>query len=529
MSRFSGWGSLVCWLMGAGVVLLGARLAAAAVWYVSPWGSDLASGQALNEAFQTLQYAVDRSSAGDVIYADQGTYNLGSATGYPETSPVAVRVAVYKAVELESLFGAETTIIEGAPNAEVNKCGPNAMRGVYLGSGARLRGFTVRNGHTSDTPGDMRFDSGGGIYAMDGSYIYDCVIEECSALFAGGGAYGGEYNRCRFVRNSNIQGGMGVGGGVSSARLYHCQIVSNDVVGASLFSNFGAHGGGASYSTLYNCYVEGNRVLNGLGGGLYQCTAYNGVILNNDVDMLNPDDVSPYRGYGGGVYGGQMFNCTIALNTTTKEGGGVAGVTNGVNCVIVDNLAPWGNNNCLQSALTYSSSQPAPAGTGNILCTRQFVGASTGNYHLAASAPCRDAGQWMAWMESWPWDFDRNLRISGAAVDMGAYEYVASAAWDEGYQDLGGGWRRLSWFGDYVPMGAEGWIWHNKHGFLFAAVGSTPADVWFYANDMGWLWTGSATYPYLYRSSDGAWLWYNGATNPRWFRNMTAGTWESRP
>ena len=87
----------------------------------------------------------------------------------------------------------------------------------------------------------------------------------------------------------------------------------------------------------------------------------------------------------------------------------------------------------------------------------------------------------------------------------------------------------MTWFGDYVPMGGAGWIWHNKHGFLYPTSASTPADIWFYTNDMGWLWTSSTKYPFLYRASDDVWLWYNGATNPRWFRNMTAGTWESRP
>ena len=101
-------------------------------------------------------------------------------------------------------------------------------------------------------------------------------------------------------------------------------------------------------------------------------------------------------------------------------------------------------------------------------------------------------------------------------------------AWDNGYTDLGGGWRRLAWFGDYANMGS-GWIWHNKHGFLFASASSTPSDIWFFANDMGWLWTGNTTYPYLYRSSPSAWLWYNGSRNPRWFRNMTANTWENWP
>ena len=106
---------------------------------------------------------------------------------------------------------------------------------------------------------------------------------------------------------------------------------------------------------------------------------------------------------------------------------------------------------------------------------------------------------------------------------------TTSPGWDAGYTDLGGGWRRLGWFGDYVPMGGEGWIWHNKHGFLYVAANSTPSGVWFYCNDRGWLWTSATVYPYIYRSSPAAWLWYNGSSHPRWFRNMTTGQWESWP
>ena len=100
-------------------------------------------------------------------------------------------------------------------------------------------------------------------------------------------------------------------------------------------------------------------------------------------------------------------------------------------------------------------------------------------------------------------------------------------AWDAGYQDIGGGWRRLAWFGDYVPMGGEGWIWHNRHGFFFVPANALPESIWLYAQDMGWLWTGNTVYPFLFRNQDGAWLWYNGATNPRWFVNMATGQWES--
>ena len=83
--------------------------------------------------------------------------------------------------------------------------------------------------------------------------------------------------------------------------------------------------------------------------------------------------------------------------------------------------------------------------------------------------------------------------------------------------------------GPYTYTVADGWIWHNRHGFFFVAEPSTPDSIWLFAQDMGWLWTRRTVYPFLFRSSDGAWLWYNGSTNPRWFRNMSTGTWESRP
>ena len=105
----------------------------------------------------------------------------------------------------------------------------------------------------------------------------------------------------------------------------------------------------------------------------------------------------------------------------------------------------------------------------------------------------------------------------------------AAPEWDEGYEDIGNGWRRLVWFGDYAPMGQDGWIWHNRHGFYYVSGDSVPESVYLFSADMGWLWTGDATYPHLYRFSDESWLWYNGTVGPRWFMNLTSSQWESWP
>jgi len=129
----------------------------------------------------------------------------------------------------------------------------------------------------------------------------------------------------------------------------------------------------------------------------------------------------------------------------------------------------------------------------------------------------------------WQYDKDGSVEENLDCGWVDAVVWTPGGGWDTGYQALGSGWRRLTWFGDYIPMGSDGWIWHNKHGFFFVAASSTPQSIWFYAQDMGWLWTSSSGYPFLYRSRDQVWLWYNGARNPRWFRNMTTGQWERWP
>lgn len=99
--------------------------------------------------------------------------------------------------------------------------------------------------------------------------------------------------------------------------------------------------------------------------------------------------------------------------------------------------------------------------------------------------------------------------------------------WDYGRQSIGGGWWRLDWFGDYAPMGLDGWVWHGQHGFVCIGATATMEDIWMFTADMGWLWTSAGDYPFLFRNDDGAWLWYNGETNPRWFYNFTTEEWES--
>ncbi len=102
--------------------------------------------------------------------------------------------------------------------------------------------------------------------------------------------------------------------------------------------------------------------------------------------------------------------------------------------------------------------------------------------------------------------------------------------WNAGATDRGGGWFSSPWFGGYVELGAANpnWIWHQQHGNMWVEPSSTPAGVWFWTPDRGWLWTRSEWYPYIYRWDNNRWYWYQkGSTNPRHLLDLQTGRWEN--
>src|SRR6476620_9394009 len=84
-------------------------------------------------AATSIQQAIDAATNGDVVLVNDGIYQSGSAAANG-----ANRVAVNKAVLVQSANGAASTIIDGG----------QAMRCVYLANGAALAGFTLTNGST---------------------------------------------------------------------------------------------------------------------------------------------------------------------------------------------------------------------------------------------------------------------------------------------------------------------------------------------------------------------------------------------
>jgi hypothetical protein len=178
-------------------------------------------------AATNIQDAVDTAVNGDEILVTNGVYHSGAqfVTGVETVN----RLAVTKAVTVQSINGPAATVIEGYQVPGTTN-GSSAVRCVYLTNGAALIGFTLTNGGTV-TVGT--FNKGGGILfqpvqATTTSIVSNCVLTGNSADFGGGGAYGaGTLINCTLSNNwARLYGG-----GAYGSTLNFCRLIGNSTRG----------------------------------------------------------------------------------------------------------------------------------------------------------------------------------------------------------------------------------------------------------------------------------------------------------
>jgi hypothetical protein len=341
-------------------------------------------------AATNIQDAVDAATAGDTVLVSNGVYQTG-ATFVSGLDGTSNRVAVSKALTLQSVNGPQFTIIEGyqVPGTTNDT---SAVRCVYLANGAALIGFTLTNGATVASSGGY----GGGIW-FETALASNCVVVGNAAGYNAGGAIAhgrATLVNCTLARNRARLAGGGAQGCV--------------LVGCTLVGNFAGNTGGGSISgVLTNCAVIGNSAVSD----------------------------------GGGSYGEKLVNCTVAgnaafgKNATNTAAGGVGNSSLCANCVVYFNTAPvW--SNYYDSPMSYSCTTPAAIGPDNITNAPVFVDLANGDLHLQSNSPCINAGR-NSYI-TFSTDLDGNPRIVGGTVDMGAYEFqfptsVISYAWLQQY------------------------------------------------------------------------------------------------
>ena len=342
--------------------------------------------------YATIQFAVTAANAGDTILVADGTY---TGAGNRDVD-----------------FGGRDLIVQSASGNPANcvidcqQAGCAFILSSGLTAKSVIAGFTIKNGAGHIAPNG--YACGGGIYALgypdySGSspIITHCVFTINSAKY-GGGLSGGVATHCVFNGNS----GLYYGGGMEFGAAFNCVFSGNS----------GELGGGGIYSgSATNCVFNGNSASG--GGGMFFGSATNCVFTRNSAG-------------GGGAAQSELRYCTVANNTAQMMGGVEAGSGNTVvNCII------WGNTaggmpsnfdveiyNGQAPYVTYSDIQGGYAGTGNINADPLFVNAATGDYHLTFASPCINVGT-ANYVGLPATDFDGNSRITGAAPDMGAYEF----------------------------------------------------------------------------------------------------------
>lgn len=171
-------------------------------------GDDENDGKTTDAAKKTLAKAVEALCRKDRIVALPGTYKDGEMTysvrSTDVTKPITVRarVVVPDGSELVAQGSAEETIIAGeadpTPTGTTDEVtyglGPNAMRGVVLGAGSVLRGFTVTQGRTrgyDTTEGYSDNVHGAGVLGRSHelSRVENCIFTNNYGACGGAGAY----------------------------------------------------------------------------------------------------------------------------------------------------------------------------------------------------------------------------------------------------------------------------------------------------------------------------------------------------
>ena len=347
-----------------------------------------------------IQSAVDATdTAGAVVVVGDGVYATG---GRAVAGTMTNRVAIDRPIIVQSLNGPALTVIQGFQVSGVN--GDGAIRCVYLADQAVLAGFTLTNGATRTLGDEEGEQKGGGVWcATVGAVVTNCILSGNAAKIRGGAAYRGTLNNCTLVGNVSQYGGGCYGSAVNNSTL-----ASNR---ASM------RGGGAYAGWVLNSLVVSNS--SNTGGGVCEAMLDNCVVAGNSAT------------YGGGATASTLNNCTVVGNSGNNGGGTQGGTLN--NCIVYSNSPA----NYYSATINYCCTTPLPAsGTGNFTNGPQFINLTSGDFRLASSSPCINAGRNASVSTST--DLDGNPRIAGGTVDLGAYEFqtpasVISYAWLQSY------------------------------------------------------------------------------------------------
>jgi hypothetical protein len=158
-------------------------------------------------------------------------------------------------------------------------------------------------------------------------------------------------------------------------------------------------GGGVYGGTLYNCTLATNSTYD--GGGAFNSALYNCILTGNSATnqggganggaLYNCTLAGNQAWEGGGAFGAGLYNCTVAGNFATNYGGGT--LSDSVwNSIVYFNHAPLFPNSGGDTFEYSCTTLLSTGGEGNISADPRFVNAAAGDFRLLPDSPCIDAG-----------------------------------------------------------------------------------------------------------------------------------------
>lgn len=357
---------------------------------------------------------------------------------------------------------------------------------------SQLKGFTLQGGSDNEVGGGIlcvtssltvkdcvfqnnsTYNDAGGLYDCAGqTAVVGCTFLNNFAPWSGGAIYTNNSNTtitdCHFENNTAwVWGGAVTHLGLSTPQVTRCTFTQNNAYYGGAIVNYYSYGGVDQCTFVENSSVEGGAIWSYGVGGLFS----NSLFKNNFADLR-----------GGAIHCQAdpiVANCILVGNTSNGRGGAVSCIFGTYmrlnNCTLVENSASEGSASSAEfnsyfvvlnsilwnnpgtdlaqfddSSFVVVSSllEDGFTGDGNISGNPLFVNETGGDIRLAAGSPCIDAGVYNYLNDYVIGDFAGNPRVTGSAIDMGAYEALAAPA--DLIQDLKGAVAALVQGGVMLP------------------------------------------------------------------------------